>query len=311
MIYYIKWKAIIILNILFLSNYFTYFKLLLLPIILNDISIRIENYLKQCSRVESHISFKNKISKNPKISIISPVYNTGKFVLRFLRSIQNQKFKDIEILLIDDNSNDDSVELIKKYQLDDNRIILIENKINKGTFICRNIGIIKSKGDYIFLTDSDDILLENTLNYFYNYAKMYNYDFIRFNVYLSYGKSFFSQIIKKLESKPIYQPELSSYIFYGLGFLFQIDYNVSNKIIKREALIRALNILNNIYLNLYMTCHEDGLLNYILYRTSKSAYFIKKFGYYYIKNNYKHRSGYYNFKNIKFSFIHLAYYFYQ
>ena len=74
-------------------------------------------------------------------------------------------------------------------------------------------------------------------------------------------KCLIETITNKLESKPIYQPELSNYIFYGLGFLLQVDYNICNKIIKREALIRALNKIDYIYLNLYMTCHEDGMLN--------------------------------------------------
>ena len=164
---------------------------------------------------------------------------------------------------------------------------------------------MKSKGCYLLFPDSDDILLQNSLNYFYNFALKHNYDFVRFNVYLHYGKAFFESITNKLESRPIYQPELSNYIFYGLGFLLQVDYNVCNKIIKREALIRSLNTIDNIYLDLYMTCHEDGMLNYILYRTANSAYFLNKFGYYYIKNNYKHRKSYYNFNNMKFSFIHL------
>ena len=225
--------------------------------------------------------------------------------MRLLRSIQFQNFKDIEIILIDDSSKDNSIELIKNYQNEDNRIKLITNKKNKGTFSSRNLGILKSRGDYVILPDSDDILLENSLYYFYHFAVMHEYEFLRFNVYIHYGKTFFGGITHNLESRPIYQPELSTYIFYGLGFLKQVDYNVCNKFIKREALIRALNLLDHLNIRMYMTCHEDGLLNYILYRTAKSAYFIKKFGYYYIKNNYKKRKGYYNFNNIKFSFIHI------
>ena len=69
----------------------------------------------------------------PKISIISPVYNRGKYILRFLRSIQNQGFEDIEIIFIDDYSTDNSVKLIEKYQKEDKRIVLLKNKRNKGT----------------------------------------------------------------------------------------------------------------------------------------------------------------------------------
>ena len=271
---------------------------------MNNEYSKIEKYLKICTKLR-HINITKIPELNkPKISLISPVYNTGRFVLRFLRSIQFQKFNDIEIILIDDFSKDNSVQLIKNYQNEDKRIKLIRNKKNKGTFSSRNIGILKSKGEYIMIPDPDDILLENSLEYFYNFAKKYNYELIRFNIYLNFGKSFFGQITRKLESRSILQPELSTYLFYGLKYLHQVDFNICNKFIKREAIIRALKIISINDLNIYMTCHEDGLLNFLLYRTAKSFYFIKKFGYYYIMNNYKHRK-YFTFNNIKFSFIHI------
>ena len=300
-----KWKIIIIFIIFFLQYFFKFIKFTIKRFRLNNEFIKNENYLKLCSDNKTDYPKKFKISKKPKISIISPLYNTGKYILRLLKSIQYQKFINIEIILIDDCSKDNSVELIKTLQRTDKRIQLIRNKINKGTFASRNIGILKSKGKYIILPDSDDILLENILYYFYHLPIKSHFDFIRYNVYITYGQTFFGHITDHLESRPIYQPELSTYIFYGLGFLNQVDFNICNKFIKREALIRALNMLEKINLNIYMTCHEDGLLNYLLYRTAKSSFFIKKFGYYYLKKNDKRKTEYYNFNNIKFSFIHL------
>lgn len=300
-----KCKIIFQLIIIILSKLVRLIVIQYNPYKKNNEYIEIEKYLNSCSKSEILDSNKIKISNNPKISIITPLYNTVQFLSRLIRSIQYQKFKDIEIILIDDGSSDNSSELIKKFQKKDKRIKLIHNKKNKGTFFSRNIGILKSKGSFIIFPDSDDIIAKNSLLYLYNFALKYKYEFIRFNVYINYGKSFFGEITDKLESKPIYQPELSTFIFYGLGFLKQVDYNICNKFIKREALIRSLNILDKFYLRLYMTCHEDGLLNYILYRTAKSSYFLKKFYYYYILNNYKKRRGYYNFNNIKFSFIHI------
>ena len=305
LLYNKKCKIIIQLIIVILPLFFRFILIVLNPYELNIESIKIENYLKICSSPDIFDCNLIKISNFPKISLITPLYNTGKFVSRLIRSIQLQKFKDFEILLIDDCSIDNSSQLIKNLQKKDKRIKLIQNKKNKGTFSSRIIGILKSKGIYIILPDSDDIILEDTFSYLYNIAIKRNYEFIRFNVYLSYGDTFFGFITDKLERKAIYQPELSTYIFYGLGYLFQVDFNVCNKFIKREALIRTLNVLDKNFFSIYMTCHEDGLLNYMLYRTAKSSFFIKKFFYYYIKNNYKKRGGYYNFNNIKFSFIHI------
>ena len=97
-------------------------------------SHHIETYYKICKSEKLLIKNKtfNKV-EIPKISIISPVYNRGNYILRFLRSIQNQGFEDIEIIFIDDYSTDNSVKLIEKYQKEDKRIVLLKNKRNKGT----------------------------------------------------------------------------------------------------------------------------------------------------------------------------------
>lgn len=246
-------------NIFCFPYFFNDIKFLLIPYLLKYEYQKIENYLKICSSPEYLNMTKENIISNPKISIVSPVYNTGKFVLRLIKSIQYQNFKDFELILIDDSSEDESVELIKKCQKYDKRIKLIKNKVNKGTFASRNLEILKSKGIYLMIPDPDDILLENTLRYFYYFSIKYNYELIRFNVYCNYGNTFFGFITQNLESRPIYQPELSTFIFYGLGFLKQIDYNVCNKFIKREALMRSLNTFYSKDLLMFMTCHEDGL----------------------------------------------------
>ena len=239
----------------------------------------IENYFRLCNNGKLINKNKYKHNKFPKISIISPIYNREEFILRFLRSIQNQKFNDIEIIFIDDCSKDNSLKVIEKYQEKDQRIILIKNKKNKGTLISRNMGALKSRGEYLMFPDPDDIISKNIINFCYNFIRTFNYEMIRFNLYEG-NDIFLKDIVYGLENKIIIQPELSTFLFYGKGKLLQIDFNISNKFIKRKAYIRALNSVNNYYLNLYMTNAEDGLMNYILYRTVKSLFFIKKIGYF-------------------------------
>ena len=100
---------------------------------LKQYKLKIENYYKLCNN--GTLLNKKKFIKNeiPKISIISPIYNREKYILRFLRSIQNQFFDNIEIIFVDDFSSDNSVESIKNFQFEDERIILIEHNKNKGT----------------------------------------------------------------------------------------------------------------------------------------------------------------------------------
>jgi glycosyltransferase involved in cell wall biosynthesis len=211
------------------------------------------------------------------------VYNREKYILRFLISIQSQNFKDIEIILIDDCSIDNSSVLIEKYQQLDERIILIKNKKNKGTFICRNIGVLYSKGQYLIIPDPDDIITEGILKYLYNYSIKYNYEMIRFHMYIG-NRIIFNNNYNYLKKKVIFQPELSTYLFYGKKRHRLRDFNICNKFIKREAYIRAINNLPKFCLNQYLIIAEDQIMNYILYRTVKSFKFINKIGYYYIMN---------------------------
>ena len=115
-------------------------------------NLRDENIFKLSNNYK--LTLLNNFHKinNPKISIISSVFNSEKFILRYLVSIHIQNLSDIEIILIDDCSIDNSYKIIKKYQNKDKRIMLIKNKNNKGTFINRNIGVLFAKGKYLMNT---------------------------------------------------------------------------------------------------------------------------------------------------------------
>ena len=223
----------------------------------------------------------NKI-QNPKVSVVTAVYNRQEFILRFIRSIQNQFFDDIEIIFVDDCSTDLSPKLIEEYQKEDERIILLKQKKNKGTLISRNIGVLKAKGEYVILPDPDDILSQNILNICYNEAIKNNYEMIRFNLYSDFYFPF-NTIANNLKNI-IYQPELSTYLIYGYGYKNIIDGIISNKFIKTKTYLLTLKEINNFYLNQNMSYFEDGLINFALHRNSKSLYLLKKIGYYYIFN---------------------------
>ena len=253
----------------------------------------LEEYYKICNA--GILLNKTKIFKNiqnPKISIISSLYNKEKFILRFLRSIQNQNFDEIEIILIDDFSEDNTVNIIENLQKYDERIILIKNKKNKGTLISRNEGIFISKGKYLIIPDGDDILSKNLLNKCFIIAEKNKYDMIRFNTYLGKRNIFMYDKIKYIINKEIYQPQLSSYIFYKGDNLEITDPMISNKFIKRNIVINTLNFINDYFLNQNMIFYEDTLINYILYKMANSFYFIKDLGYYYISNSNSSTIGY-------------------
>ena len=227
---------------------------------------------------------KNKNRSNPKVSLISPIYNRENFILRFLKNIQIQRFYDLEIIFIDDCSMDNSVKLIEEYQKIDERLILIKNKKNKGTFISRNIGALYSNSKYIILPDPDDILNKDIINFCYKYAEKYNYEMIRFIVHKKNGKYEYNDLNQKDENIEMHQPELSTYMFYGNDELRIIDYYIHNKFIKKEIFIKAIQELNKFYFNMYITLWEDTIISFILYRSTKSFSSLNKIGYFYIKN---------------------------
>ena len=272
---------------------------------------KIENYFKFCNDFKSKKIRSFKKMKKPEVSIISPLYNRERYILRILRSIQYQTFHNIEIILVDDNSIDNSVQLIEELQQIDQRILLIINKKTKGTFVTRNIGVQYSSGKYIIIPDPDDIISKDIVRTCYLYAEKFKYELIRFNSYIGGGKLGFQELINITETGPVYQPKLSSEIFYGSKELQMVDYYVYNKFILKDVYIKALNSLNKFYSNMYMIYMEDQVMNYILHRIAKSFYFLKVIGYYHLSNSVSIMNNLFKIPELrmKFSFIYLKFIF--
>lgn len=96
-----------------------------------------------------------------KLSVIVPNYNNSKYLSDCLNSIINQTYKDLEIIIVDDCSTDNSIEIIQDYLLQDNRIKLIVNKTNQGISKVRDIGIKYAKTKWITTLDSDDYYISS------------------------------------------------------------------------------------------------------------------------------------------------------
>jgi glycosyltransferase involved in cell wall biosynthesis len=97
----------------------------------------------------------------PKVSVVTAVYNGRKYLRETVRSILDQTFTDLEYILVDDGSTDDSVEIIRS--LNDPRVRLFVNEQNRRLVYTRNRGIAEARGQYIALTDHDDISLPTRL----------------------------------------------------------------------------------------------------------------------------------------------------
>jgi len=101
--------------------------------------------------------------QNELISVIIPSYNSGKFLGEAIESVVNQTYKNIEIIVINDGSTDNTEEIVKKWQKKDRRIRYLKHKENRGLSVARNDGIRISKGDFISLLDADDFWMKDKL----------------------------------------------------------------------------------------------------------------------------------------------------
>ena len=105
-----------------------------------------------------------------KVSVIIPVYNGAEFLVSSMRSIMEQSYRDLEIIVVDDGSTDNSYEIAQKLAEEDNRIQIIRQE-NSGVSAARNNGIAQAKGEYITFVDADDLLVENAVEVMVDAAK--------------------------------------------------------------------------------------------------------------------------------------------
>ena len=113
----------------------------------------------------------------PLISVIIAIYNPGKYLRPCLDSIVNQTYKNLEIILVDDGSKDESLAVCKEYAEKDSRVI-VYHKENSGVSATRNQGIRLAHGDYFSFIDSDDYLEKDTYEYLMNLMKTHNVDIV-------------------------------------------------------------------------------------------------------------------------------------
>lgn len=110
-----------------------------------------------------------------KISVIVPVYHVARFLSKCIESILQQDYKNIEIILVDDGSDDESGEIVDKYGSFDNRIVVI-HKLNGGVSTARNAGLDRASGEYVCFVDGDDYVMPDYVSYLFYLADDNNAD---------------------------------------------------------------------------------------------------------------------------------------
>lgn len=111
------------------------------------------------------------------VSIITPAFNSEKFIAETIMSVQNQTYQNWEIIIVDDCSTDKTAEIILSFQEKDSRIIYLKNETNRGTAYSRNLALKEAKGKWIAFLDSDDIWLPTKLEKQIEFMLKNNYNF--------------------------------------------------------------------------------------------------------------------------------------
>ena len=212
---------------------------------------------------------------NEKISVLVPIYNAEKYIKRCIDSIINQSYKNIEVILIEDGSTDNSYNIIKEYQEKDDRIKIFSIE-NNGVADARNKAVDNSTGDYITFVDSDDYIEEDYIETLYTNLKKYNSDIAVcncFNVIEETGKKDY-KTFGISEVKEYTNEEAVKNLFY-YNFLRHSPWG---KLYKKE-------VWNNIRFPLGKN-YEDLAILYKLFLNSKKVIYIPK-----EKYNYTIRKG--------------------
>ena len=121
--------------------------------------------------------------KSAKVSIVVPIYNVQDYIKECLDSLINQSLKDIEIICVDNCSQDNSVNIIQGEYLKDSRIIIIKNEKNMGMPFSRNTGLKNAHGKYVAFVDADDLCEITMFEKLYKMAEKLNADITTCSVY--------------------------------------------------------------------------------------------------------------------------------
>lgn len=208
-----------------------------------------------------------------KVSIIVPVYNSENTLIRCLDSILKQSYENLEILCVNDGSTDSSINILKEYAEKDKRIVIVEQKNNKGVAYTKNHGIKKATGDLICFVDSDDYIEDRMIEKMYLFLVENELDIVKCN-YMNYidGKKYNIElsyndktVLKTKKEKEEFINKLISGEIPGYLQLIMVRHNLitNNKIYISED----LNFLEDLlfYMKLIKFSNKIGILNESLY----------------------------------------------
>ena len=244
-----------------------------------------QKFIKLCQ--EEKLINSNKIIYNnrPLISVIISSFNKENLILKSVRSIQNQSFKNIEIIIVDDGSQDNSTSKYKYLLETDPRIRIFTHEYNLGLWRTRLDGALYSRAKYLIFFDLGDFYEDNyVLEDYYKLIEEYRIDSLKmiFRLISSYDLINDTRIpyrVNNGNSKIAFGPKnienLNSEVFGGWG-------NIWNRIIRANIYFKSLRLINDKVLNVYFNLKEDYYYNKIINRVSSNFLVVNRIAYVYL-----------------------------
>ena len=245
-----------------------------------------KDYISLCNSEKLLNSSIYEFNDSPLISVILPSYNKEKVLMKSIRSIQNQSLKNIEIIIVDDFSTDNSNKYYKYLLETDPRIRIFLHQKNMGVWRTRLDGFLYSKGKYVIHFDTGDLYEDNyVLEDLYEVAENYNLDSVKMLFRIFQNTTDYENYKLPLNytskySKIFTYPSIEKYdrIIFG-------NYtNIWNRLTKNEIFTKGLYLLNTYILNIYKNLWEDIWWNKIANKVSNNYLVVKRYGYIYYKD---------------------------
>lgn len=208
------------------------------------------------------------------VSVIVPVYNVEKYVIKCLDSIKCQTFSNIEIIIINDGSEDNSDTIIREKYLTDSRVKYFV-KENGGLSSARNYGIEKSAGEFICFIDSDDWIRNDYIEVMYNTAQQDKSDVVICNMIYIYEDGRIKKRTPHIDIEQcVNSQEAVREVLCGEKFKFHIVNKFCRAKLFRNSRIRFM----------YGKLYEDVFTTYKLLCSANKVSFSKEYLYFYLQN---------------------------
>ncbi|HDZ5086890.1 TPA: glycosyltransferase family 2 protein [Campylobacter jejuni] len=207
----------------------------------------------------------------PQLSIIIPLFNSCDFISRALQSCINQTLRDIEILVIDDKSQDNSLSIALEFAKKDPRIKVFQNDENLGTFASRNWGVLHSSSDFVMFLDSDDFLALNACEIVFDKIKQ-DFDLLCFDAFVHRVKT--KQFYRFKQDKLFNQKEFLEFLSKQRHFCW----SVWAKCFRKDIILKSFE---KIKIDERLSYGEDVLFCYVYFMLCEKIAVFKTCIYHY------------------------------